>query len=164
MMHCWMLVIGLHIRCFLVVVCVNVGHVVDHGLVVVVLRRSRYRRAQGHRRESEALQGHRQQHQPNNQDFQQVFHEAILAHAKVTEIGRYPSVTLLAICGRRPVDLRVQYIAQPYRANMRFLHVLSYLHAPSISSHLALDDDRVDSPSRDCRRDQIAMHDDVRAY
>lgn len=101
--------IGLHIRCFLVVVCVNVGHVVDHGLVVVVmvLRRSRYRRAQRHRRESEALQGHRQQRQPNNQDFQQVFHEAILAHAKVDEIGRYLSVTLLAIC-----DLRSAVVGQ----------------------------------------------------
>lgn len=94
-----MVIIGLHVRYDLVVACVNVGRVVvGHRLVVVILlRRNRRRRAQGHRCGSEALHGHRQQRHPDNQHFQQVFHRAILAHAKVHEIRPYRLVTVLAV-------------------------------------------------------------------
>lgn len=83
------MVIGLHGRPGLLVMCMRAGdvHVVGHRFAVVVdLCRGRRRRTEGHRRGSEALKRHRQQRHPDDQDFQDGFHAAILAYAKVSEI------------------------------------------------------------------------------
>lgn len=52
-------------------------------VVVIVPCRGRRRRAEGHRCGGEALKRHRQQRHPDDQDFQEGFHAAILAWAKV---------------------------------------------------------------------------------
>ena len=81
-------VIGMSIRCSVLIVLMHIGHVsvVGHCLMVMImLAGSRHRRAQGHRCGSEAVERHRQQRDPDDQDFQDGFHAAILAYARVFE-------------------------------------------------------------------------------
>lgn len=78
--------IGMHVRRRLRILQKGTGRpssIVGHRfVVVVVLCRGRQRRAQGHRCGSEALERHRQQRHPDDQDFKDGFHATILAQPK----------------------------------------------------------------------------------
>ena len=90
-------IIGMCVRCNVLIVSMHIGRVriVDQPLVaMIVLCSSRHRRAQGHRCGSEAMERHRQQRDPDNQDFQDVYHAAILAYASVFERPPGPAYML----------------------------------------------------------------------
>jgi hypothetical protein len=94
MMMRWMM-IGLHSRSGMPIICVNMGRVAIVGqrcVVVIMLCCSRRRRTEGHRRGSEAMKRHRQQRNPDDQDSQHGIHAPILAHAKVSELPRLDHV------------------------------------------------------------------------
>lgn len=78
---------GMRLRCSVLIVLMHIGHVsVGHCLMVMIeLCGSRHWRARGHRCGSEAVERHRQQRDPDDQDFQNSFHAAILAYARVFE-------------------------------------------------------------------------------
>lgn len=81
--------IGLHVRSDMLLMCMRSGRVgiVAHRLVImVVLCHCRCRRTEGHRRGSEALKRHRQQRDPHDQKFQDGFHAVILAYENAAGI------------------------------------------------------------------------------
>ena len=82
------MMIGLYVRTRVLVMGVSTGHVdvVGHRFVVVTVLCRHWRHTEGHRRGSEALERHRQQRHPDDQDFQDGFHTSILAYAKVSAI------------------------------------------------------------------------------
>ena len=85
--------IGMHVRSRQRIMHMGTGSasIVSHRfvvVVVVVLCRGRQWRAQGHRCGSEALERHRQQRHPDDQDFEDGFHAKILAQPKEWEIPR----------------------------------------------------------------------------
>jgi len=82
------MMVGLHVRTGMLVMKVSSGHVgiVSHRFMVVTVQCRRWRHTEGHRRGSEALERHRQQRHPDDQDSQDGFHAPILAYAKVSAI------------------------------------------------------------------------------
>jgi hypothetical protein len=86
MVRRWVMII-LHDGRSMRVMCDGIGRVAVLGhrlMIVIVLCCSRGLRTEGHRCGSEALDRHRQQDHPNDHDFQDGFHAAILAYATVS--------------------------------------------------------------------------------
>jgi len=85
-----MSVIGMHVRPGVLIMHMDAGCITivsHHFVVVLMLCRRRQRRTLGHRRGSEALERHRQQRHPDDQDFHDGFHAPILAQVKAWAIS-----------------------------------------------------------------------------
>ena len=123
MLGCRMMLVGLHARSGMAVMCLFTARGIVAGrrcMVVIVLCRSRERRTGGHRCGSEALKRQRQQRHPEDQDFQEGFHAAILAQPKTVRRRQG------GWAGGHLVSLRTVLCGHP------FLHVLDC--APCILS------------------------------